>query len=218
MMMFKAGFVSLTVAVGALWASAVYGEIYLSEIQFVRPNGAPPRVELFNASDAPIDISGWVLGDSVERGYTFPSGTVVESEGIVVVSFGGSENDGDEVPENCTYLYCQSEYGDVAFRSQDGGKCSLFSSTADAGEQKENQLMDYMIWGSNQYLGNRPLKVSWLRLCGSPISLDEELEKKDSAYFFSEVGSIAVTPDFRTSGLSGTCVLQLIRKDAWKWE
>lgn len=188
--MLKTKLMILIAIESVLGVLATYGEIYLSEIQFVRPNGAPPRVELINTSEESIDISGWVLGDSVERGYTFPSGTVVESEGIVVVSFGGSENDGDEVPENCTYLYCQSEYGNVAFRSQDGGKCSLFSSTADAGEQKENQLMDYMIWGSNQYLGNRPLKVSWLRLCGSPISLDEELEKNDSAYFFSEVGSI----------------------------
>ncbi|WP_136078411.1 hypothetical protein [Pontiella desulfatans] len=28
----------------------------------------------------------------------------------------------------------------------------------------------------------------------------------------------ALNPDFRTTGLSGTCVLNMVQKDAWKWE
>ncbi|VGO12887.1 hypothetical protein PDESU_01441 [Pontiella desulfatans] len=28
----------------------------------------------------------------------------------------------------------------------------------------------------------------------------------------------ALNPDFRTTGLSGTCGLSMIQKDAWKWE
>jgi hypothetical protein len=28
----------------------------------------------------------------------------------------------------------------------------------------------------------------------------------------------AVDPNFRTTGLSGICVLKMLRKDAWKWE
>ena len=31
-------------------------------------------------------------------------------------------------------------------------------------------------------------------------------------------GLSALTPDFRTTGLSGICVPEMIRKDAWKWE
>jgi hypothetical protein len=133
--MFKVCIVALLgvvlVAANAFSAPTEAEEIYLSEIQFVRPDNAHPRVELINTSDEPVDISGWVLGDSEERGYTFPSGTVVEPEGIVVVSFGGNEKDGDAVPENCIYLYCQSDYGRVAFRSKDFGECFLISPSDD---------------------------------------------------------------------------------------
>ncbi len=203
----------ILIAIGSVFGVlATYGEIYLSEIQFIRPDNAPPRVELFNASDESIDISGWVLGDSEERGYTFPSNTMVKPEGIVVVSFGGSKNDGDEVPENCTYLYCQSEYGDVAFRSQDGGQCFLFSSDADAGEQKENQLMDYMIWGRNEYFSGRQLNGGWIKLFRRPIFLDEELEDNDSAYFFSEVGSIGRSV-YSRKGLAGRSAWGIMSPD-----
>ncbi len=31
-------------------------------------------------------------------------------------------------------------------------------------------------------------------------------------------GNVALTSDFRTTSLSEICVLEMIRKDAWKWE
>lgn len=45
-------------------------------------------IELVNNSDAPVDLSGWAIADSVETRHTFPEGTIVPS-GEAIVVFGG---------------------------------------------------------------------------------------------------------------------------------
>lgn len=41
-------------------------------------------VELYNRSDAPVDLSGWKLSDGIQ--FTFPAGTVLASNGYLVVA------------------------------------------------------------------------------------------------------------------------------------
>ncbi|WP_136083415.1 hypothetical protein, partial [Pontiella desulfatans] len=40
----------------------------------------------------------------------------------------------------------------------------------------------------------------------------------DEVEISSAMDIVALNPDFRTTGLSGTCVLNMVQKDAWKWE
>ena len=56
-------------------------------------------VELYNAGSAPVDISGWRLGDSSspENFFQFPANTVIEP-GSYVVLFGGGNPSGFTVP------------------------------------------------------------------------------------------------------------------------
>ncbi len=53
-----------------------------------RDGGNDEFIELVNNSDAPVDLSGWAIADSVETRHTFPEGTVVPS-GKAIVVFGG---------------------------------------------------------------------------------------------------------------------------------
>ncbi len=70
--------------------------VVISEVM-VRPHlGDPPGnrewVELYNPTDRPIDISGWSLGDAAAPGeygsgtYLFPTGTVLPTQGVIVVA------------------------------------------------------------------------------------------------------------------------------------
>ena len=56
-------------------------------------------VELYNAGSAPVDISGWRLGDSTapDNLFQFPANTVIEP-GSYVVLFGGGNPSGFTVP------------------------------------------------------------------------------------------------------------------------
>ncbi|MGD2146801.1 MAG: ExeM/NucH family extracellular endonuclease [Anaerolineae bacterium] len=47
-------------------------------------------VEIVNNSDAPVDISGWTLSDGSGLRHTFPDGTVVDPNCVVVVFGGGT--------------------------------------------------------------------------------------------------------------------------------
>ena len=51
-------------------------------------------VEIVNASDADVDISGWTLADATSIRHTFPPETILRQNGAVVV-FGGGEPAGD---------------------------------------------------------------------------------------------------------------------------
>jgi len=70
--------------------------VVLSEVMYRPYIGDPPGngewVELYNPTDQPADISGWSLGDAAtpdEYGsgtYTFPAGTVLPADGVIVVA------------------------------------------------------------------------------------------------------------------------------------
>ncbi|MBN1478633.1 ExeM/NucH family extracellular endonuclease [candidate division KSB1 bacterium] len=51
-------------------------------------------VEIVNASDASVDLSGWTLADATSIRHIFPEGTVIRQNGAIVV-FGGGEPMGD---------------------------------------------------------------------------------------------------------------------------
>ncbi|MBI2844956.1 MAG: lamin tail domain-containing protein [Chloroflexi bacterium] len=46
-------------------------------------------VELYNASDAPVDLGGWILDDSDDKGssnpYLIPPGTIIPAKGRIVL-------------------------------------------------------------------------------------------------------------------------------------
>ncbi|WP_339771126.1 ExeM/NucH family extracellular endonuclease [uncultured Paraglaciecola sp.] len=50
-------------------------------------------VELVNAGDSAIDVSGWTISDAVQVRHTFPSGSVIEA-GCAAVIFGGGTPQG----------------------------------------------------------------------------------------------------------------------------
>ncbi len=47
-------------------------------------------VELVNQTGAEVDISGWTLADSTKVRHTFPIGTIIPNQGVVVVFSGGT--------------------------------------------------------------------------------------------------------------------------------
>jgi phosphatidylserine/phosphatidylglycerophosphate/cardiolipin synthase-like enzyme len=68
--------------------------VVISEVMY-RPSGQSSGkrewVELYNPTDQPIDLSNWQLGDAVSNEYgagryAFPSGTVLQAGGVIVIS------------------------------------------------------------------------------------------------------------------------------------
>ena len=66
--------------------------IVINEIESKDPNGGPDWIELYNSSDTPVDISGWIIAD--EKGLTlldtaktapFAPGTIIEAKGYLVI-------------------------------------------------------------------------------------------------------------------------------------
>ncbi len=51
-------------------------------------------VELVNSSDTDLDISGWLISDSISTTHVFPTGTVL-SPGAAIVVFGGGTPTGE---------------------------------------------------------------------------------------------------------------------------
>ncbi len=64
----------------------VISEILASNRTYPAPNGQfLDFVEIHNASDSPVDISGYTLGDQADSvGYTFPNGTVLPAHSYIV--------------------------------------------------------------------------------------------------------------------------------------
>ena len=93
--------------------SLVEANVVISEVLADPPSGAAGDanqdgeretygdefIELYNAGSAPVDISGWRLGDStsLENFFEFPANAVIES-GSYVVLFGGGNPTGFSVP------------------------------------------------------------------------------------------------------------------------
>ncbi|MDZ7631533.1 MAG: lamin tail domain-containing protein [Gemmatimonadaceae bacterium] len=109
------------------------------KVNEVESNGGVPGdwVELYNTSDAPVDLAGYVFRDNDNtRGYTLPMGTVIPARGFVVLEEaqfgfglggadqarlfapGGSELlDSYEWTSHATITYVRCPDGTGAFRS-----------------------------------------------------------------------------------------------------
>ncbi len=81
---------------GSTWPSytvapiVILNQLVINEIQGA---GSPDYVELYNGTDADIDISGYTMEDSDPTDkFTFPSGTVITSHGFIVLDCTGTED------------------------------------------------------------------------------------------------------------------------------
>ena len=93
-------FLDQACTLGATNAPVVTPMVVINEILYDPPSGADVSgdgtantsqdefVELVNASDSDLDISGWTLSDGVGSRHVFPAGTIVPG-GCAVVVFGG---------------------------------------------------------------------------------------------------------------------------------
>jgi len=63
------------------------GPLLINEIAYAPPQGSPEWIEIVNASAAPVDPSGWSLGDSHDEPATLPEGVpAIPPGGFLVVS------------------------------------------------------------------------------------------------------------------------------------
>lgn len=83
--------VLLLLFIGSIFAEEVptgYKRVKFSEVCFWPEEGESEWVELYNASDSAIDISGWKLTWSGGGEYVFPSFDPIVSFGVVIVNLG----------------------------------------------------------------------------------------------------------------------------------
>ena len=69
-------------------------DVVVNEVLSAATNAGPDQVELYNATNAPINIGGWFLSDSAKSlaAYTIPAGTVIAAHGYLVVSGADFDN------------------------------------------------------------------------------------------------------------------------------
>lgn len=78
----------LVFVVCALQSLTVFGQVVINEIMYDPPTGQPEWVEITNAGDEPVDISGWSIADEsgTVRVITVEPIVFLEPEGFLVVS------------------------------------------------------------------------------------------------------------------------------------
>ncbi len=98
-------------------APIVLSEILAANRTYPAPNGAfLDYIEVYNTTGSPIDISGYMLGDSPDSvGYTFRNGTVIPAHGYIVCWCDKENDTGSYVKfgiskkgEDTIYLYNSS--------------------------------------------------------------------------------------------------------------
>jgi hypothetical protein len=78
-------------------------------------------IELVNAGDAPLDLSGWTLADAIRTRLTFPAGATIAPGGALVVLGGGAAAiDGVPVVIAPAGLYLNNDGDVVRVRTPDG--------------------------------------------------------------------------------------------------
>ncbi|MEN9353660.1 MAG: hypothetical protein RL318_985 [Fibrobacterota bacterium] len=68
-----------------VWLFGEAGRVQFSEVQASSPSGQPEWIELSQATPSPFDLSGWSLGDTLQR-HPFAPGTVLPTGGHLVLS------------------------------------------------------------------------------------------------------------------------------------
>jgi len=81
--------------------SEAQGPVAINEVAMA-PKRGPDWIELYNRSDASVDIAGWFITDSAERFdhyYEFPAGSVLAPNAYAIVwADGGREGEGHHAP------------------------------------------------------------------------------------------------------------------------
>ncbi len=139
-------------------AARASADVYLSEIASFLPGAdSPAFVEIVSTGTNHVDLSGWALRDKEDHVFTFPKGTEVRTNCVLVVQFGGSQRlvHGQAAP----HLQCDEDWADQAFRGR-SNECALFSST----EASPETLVDHVFWG------RRPRSVGYADLKWLPLA------------------------------------------------
>jgi hypothetical protein len=65
-----------------------YNSIVINEINYISPadTDCGDWIELYNTTDANLDISGWLLIDGADNSFTIPSGTVIRRKNYLILS------------------------------------------------------------------------------------------------------------------------------------
>ena len=142
--------------------------LVLSEVLY-DPSGNPDTgkewIELHNPTGQPIDISGWSLGDAVADGefgsgrYLFPTGTVLQPAGIIVIAQQAADV---TFTPNLEFL-TDPNRDDLTVPNMlpaaawDGFGLAL-SNTGDHVILRDmtGQVVDVVVWGGSSYPGTLP--------------------------------------------------------------
>ena len=106
--------------------------VVVNEILANTDGSLSDSIELFNATDVPIDISGWWLSDSTDQPFKFqiPAGTILAAGGLI--SF--NESDFNPNPDNPgSNDFALSSLGDQVVLSRDTGTGAVLEDVVDFG-------------------------------------------------------------------------------------
>jgi hypothetical protein len=118
------------------------------------------HVELFNSSNAPVDISGWAVeygsatgnwGSSTGNIFNFPPGTLIQPCSYLVIQTGSASSNPGAIPLPVTPDFATTGVS----MSNSNGKVALFSATnsnVPCGSELPGTLVDKVAWGT----GNCP--------------------------------------------------------------
>ena len=200
---------------GAGTADAV-GHIVLSEIvpsnrTYPAPNGEYlDFIEVHNASDTPVDISGYMLSDDgASIGYTFPAGTIIQPNGYAIcwcwkeaesksyASFGISKDGGDVI---CLYNSAnvqidskevpRMETNTSLTRQRDGS----WSVSGLATPGFENSDAGYTAWLQTMGAASIPVSISEVMTGNYCLAINEAMQVSDWIELFNH-GKSAVVLD-----------------------
>jgi len=121
-------------------AHILISEVYYDVESARGAENANEWVELYNPTDAPVNIGGWSIGDSAS-GTLLPAGTIIPAGGMILITNADGLKDlWPEIPEEVTVVA-------LGVRINTGG----LSNTGDALFLRDPgaELVDSVSWGTN---------------------------------------------------------------------
>ncbi len=144
------------VVAGLLWAGPALGQVVISEFRFRGPQGGNDEfIELYNAGDQAVDISGYKVWGSNSSGTTsvraeVPAGTVMPPKTFYLLVNAGSNGYSGAVPGDQTYSTGIADDGGLGLTDNNDNLLDAVGLSVGSAYQEGSVLSEFSSTNKNQ--------------------------------------------------------------------